>query len=508
MTDSRVRPDVDTGSPAPHLARILVRSVTACLLTEISIVIALSASGWHLPWDAWAYATGWGLGAGAAFAVAEAAMRRWGLCAALVVGALLSPLAVLGATFELSFVQTWSTHEATQAVLAHLADRSASHWTAHATAAVFAYGSLLVALYRRASPMGQALAMATGSLLWAAVVFFVGRWSVAEALSVRDAPLLLLAPALMVPPGRSLGDWLFRTRSSRVTLRPTAGRRRLLQATALGLVALLPPVALLRAPPLSIEDLRLRWRAWSEADVVAMRALPRGTGSSHFGRSVPLLASGDLGTAWFVLASLRLDWDAVVKDLWRVQGGNFPLVDFHDDENEWRLLGASLGDLTAMRELTGTVGFEGRDAWRPHTAAEHWVALTWTRQLVAIGDWPRTVLSLQLLEIAEEGLLSHAVSYVPEPIHDALPSRALRLEALDLARQACASGEAPEEFLLQCLRQYRPESDEEELARTEEMLAVCDRLASVGRGITESDVADLRRTQARLAKRMGRPGGS
>ncbi len=488
--------------PRPDLFRVLVRSLVACVLVEVATFAALVATGWEGNWPAWAYVLGWGVGAGAALAVAEATLWRVGLLPALVAGACLSLLAPLGGAFELTFVQRWSSHEATQAVLDALDERSALSWVGHALGALFVYGPLLVALHRRASPVGQAVAMAIGAACFAGLAFLFGPWQLARATTWNVLPLLLFAPAFVVPPARRAGDRLaqavrLRAGPPRVPLAASASRwvaHLLLAALAPGLY-----LALRHGSTEAIEVSRERWNAEGRGDVAAMIALgDRDT--SHWKlpwyswapSSVPVEAPRVLGISLEVLTGLR-GWGQTVRAVFSWPGVPTP-VQGSTDLLGWYRLAAARGDLTAMHRLAEHV--DDQDVRGSAKRAQSDEALAWWRQAAVAGDPPAMV---ELGRRLAEGPWPTLSNYGPPPPGEVpASSQAAALEGLDWLARAHAAGEPrAASYLLRGLRLSPSATRAEASARLQRGIELWHSLLASGSPRLAEELAALH--EARLA---------
>ncbi|MCO5171569.1 MAG: hypothetical protein M9894_35145 [Planctomycetes bacterium] len=462
---------MDDDPPRPELFRIVVRSVVACLLTEVALVLAL---GWRPPAIGWAYVAGWGLGAGAALAVAEAALWRLGLAPALLAGAALSPLAPLGGAFEMAFVEGWDTRAATQEVLTRVqaATPTACGW--FVAAALTLYGPFLVALRRRATPAGQAFAMLFGAACFAAAAVVVEAWTPPAELLWREAALLLLGPTLLLPPTRRLGDRLARLlrqrpRASRGPRRSPA--RRVAQVATLGAVALLATWPS-RAGLAEARKALLRWRARLRCDVEDMLTCAQ---------------EEALGLRWARWPQIR--WGALPMSGGPPASGVQPYAGFESlamlggrSPLDWRPAGADQVimwvRLAALRGGPATVrrGVEllDRPGWglfdrRSRVLEEE--ALGWARQLAASGD-----LDAMLLvgtRLAEEPL--PCLGPFGPPVPGARPLKVVEdgREGLEWLRRARALG-APDATrrLLRAARLSRSVSVNEALARIDEAMAL------------------------------------
>lgn len=465
--------------PRPDLFRVLVRSVAACVLVEVVTLAALRSTDATL--EAWAYVLGWGLGAGAALAVAEAALWRWGLVAALLAGACLSPLAPLGGAFELAFIRTWSSREATQAVLVAFEEPLPLEWLGHALGAVCVFGPLLLALRRRASPRGQALAMAVGATCWAGLVFVVGPWALSRELTWRELPILLLVPALVAPPARRLGDQLARRLRGRARApRAAAASSRGLTLGALAALTFVPLLAHEHGSAAAIEPARERYRA-EAGGVPALVALGERRASAAAGHRAPWrrrwlppdpeLECATLGIAVEDLAALRVVPPAPtpVTPRWRPMGDT--LVPDHDDALGWFRAAAARGDLVAMRRLVEELDLP-RHVYGQALPADRLEAAGWLRQAATAGDPPSMVtLGYRLAE----GPWASLTDWGPPPPGEqpaAILARAL--EGLDWLRAARArSAPGATTALVRGLRLSPSATLDEAFARLDEARAIC-----------------------------------
>jgi len=365
-----------------------------------------------------------GLGSGGALAAAEVALRRLGVVPALLVGAALSPMALLGSVFELAFAEGSNSHTAALEVGRFAGSLTALGLAGHVLAHLFVGGPFLVALWRRATLPGQCVAMGLGATLWCLVALVLGPWTIADTVDVRVVPLLLQAPCLVLPVARQLGDRLLRRALRRRSAAPVTGPWRTPTRVAAVLVVSaspLPTLALRRGPTISADDVRAEVRVLVFDDVGSALHRP------WRGLWMPLPRGAWLGSGHDTLLNRCGQWSS--DSSW------FAPVGWSEwwPWPAWIERAIANGDQDAMQELAGlirTPGWGGTRLCQPQTPEEHFEALGWLRQLIAAGrDDLSCLLGERLVGVARHGLEPFE-GRTPRPIERVLPRGALHEEGL------------------------------------------------------------------------------
>lgn len=387
-----------------------MRAPAAGLASEL---VVGAGAAWTAATPGWgeaaARALGQGLGAAAAFAVADAVARRVdgarGVACGLASGALASPLLLLGGVFEVALLRAGSSADATRATFDALRATPGATWLLVVTATLAVHAPLLAARLRDATVGARALAALACGAAWGVATWAAFAWVGAdgEAIAPGAALLAALARGPLFVVGLALGerlDALARRGPARTPRGPT--RASLGATLALVLVALaLPREAAATA------WLRVRAALGSTDARVALaeRLLARPAPLTPRSPLDPLVAAGarppvardpSRGEALALLDAAARDGD--VRAARRLAGLVTPV-------DPWRALAllrgaAERGDVASMRELARLVTsqrivpdaalFAEAAAWAARAARAGDAAAAAILERLAAKDRPRT----------------------------------------------------------------------------------------------------------------------
>ena len=257
-----------TASAREPAFRVGARAIAGALAVELVLGLTLAltwrlAYGGWLPWQLGGYLVGFAVGAGAAFALAEGAGRRWGAVVGLALGLLAAPLALVGAELGLGVCQL-------RHPLEQLAALDAARWTEGWRGLVVFLGAalglgapLVVGRLRGWTLARQVAATTAGAGLFAAcLAVSPAPWGHLLAADAAAYALWTVGRAALLPPAWRLGD-----RAVDLTLR------------ALGQA---PPAAIEIPPGVVDRERRQRARAHAQAAQAHERAGDLGAAADAF----------------------------------------------------------------------------------------------------------------------------------------------------------------------------------------------------------------------------------